>query len=84
MSNTFIKKNVKTKFDLNLKDNAEKNDENVIQSTFRRKKDKQNDCLCMNVKHEFIKHIKRSFVLKVNMRNMTNCLKMIYYLFNIS
>ena len=30
MSNTFIKKNVKIKFDSNLKDNAKKNNENVI------------------------------------------------------
>ena len=84
MSNTFIKKNVETEFDSNLKDNAKENDENVIQSTSCRKKDKQSDCLCVNVKHEFIKRMKRSFASKANMRNITNCLKVIYYFLNIS
>ena len=84
MSNTFIEKNVETKFDSNLKDNAEEDDENVIQSTFCRKKDKQSDCFYVNVKHEFIKCMKRSFASEVNMRNTTDCLKVIYYFFNIS
>ena len=84
MSNTFIKKNVEIKFNSNLKNNAEENNKNMIQSTFRRKKNKQNDCLYVKIKYEFIKYIKRSSALKVNMRNMINCLKMIYYFFNIS
>ena len=84
MSNTFIEKNVEIKFDSNLKNNAEESDENVIQSTFRRKKNKQNNYFCVNVKHEFIKHIKCLSALKVNMRNITNYLKMIYYFLNIS
>ena len=84
MSNTFIKKNVETKFDLNLKNNVEENDKNMIQSTSRRKKDKQNDYFCVNVKYEFIKCMKCLFILEINMRNMINYLKMIYYFFNIS
>ena len=84
MSNTFIEKNVETKFNSDLKDNAEENDENVIQSTFCRKKNKQNNYFCINVKYKFIKRMKYLFTSKVNMRNTTNCLKMIYYFFNTS
>ena len=84
MSNTFIKKNVETEFDSNLKNNAEENDENVIQSISRRKKNKQNNYFCMNVKHKFIKRMKYLSASEANMRNITDYLKMIYYFLNTS
>ena len=84
MSNTSTEEDVETGSDSDLRDNAEEDDENVVQPAPRRKKDKQSDCLCVGVEHGLIERMERSSASEANMRSTTDCLKVIYYLLSTS